>query len=73
MNEYVPTRMVGDVDVARSHRITKLVDLPLDGIAHAAEEYRNVRCVGDQVTVGAENSTGKVQPLLDVEGHAGLV
>jgi hypothetical protein len=71
--EYVLTRVVGDVDVARSHRITKLVDLPLDGIAHAAEEYRNVRCVGDQVTVGTEYSTGKVQPFLDVEGYTGLM
>lgn len=36
-------------------------------------KYFYLRCIGDQLAVGAEDGTGKVQPFLDVERQACLL
>ena len=59
--------VIEHVHVTGLHAAPVFADHGLDAFAHAAQVHRHVGSVGNQVTFGVEQGTGKVQPLLDVD------
>ena len=43
------------------------VDDPADALAHRPEVHRNVGRVGDQRSMGIEDSAGEIETLLDID------
>jgi len=66
-------RVIEHIHVAWLHAARVFTDHGLDALAHRAQVHRHVRRVGDQVPLGTEQRTRKVQPLLDVDRVGGVL
>lgn len=66
-------RVIRNQDITWAQLSMVQLVLVLDGIAHASQVNRNMRRIGDQISIGTKDGTRKVQTLLDVERKTRLL
>ncbi len=66
-------RVVERHHVARLQRAAPVAQHRPHALAHRAEMHRHMRRIGHQRALGVEDRAAKIQPLLDVHAHRGVL
>ena len=57
----------GVARLQRQHRASRhLLEQITHAVSHRTEAYGNMRCIGDQPTVGIKQRTGEIKPFADI-------
>ena len=64
-------RVIAQQGVARLQReyraSSHLLEQITHAVSHGTEVHRNVRCIGDQSTLGIKQRTGEIKPFADID------
>ena len=66
-------RIVQHKNIATLHVIFVLANDRFDALSHAAQMDGHVRCIGNQMSFGAEQSAREIQTLFDVDGVSSIL
>ena len=66
-------RIVQDKHIAALHVVFVFANDSFNALSHAAQMDGHVRCIGNQMPLGAEQGAREIQTLFDVDGVSGVL